>query len=410
MSTVDPIAALLADLDHPVSPRPEFEAALRAQLLTALRTPTSIGATRRLTRVPARRRWGRLKIALVLAVAFLLLAGVATATYLAIRDWGGGRVTIASVSSKGVGSVSGIAPDGRVRTIWRCPHNVFCGDVVGIAWAPDGRRLALSLDEIGGTSLYVGLHVIDTLIGKDMQIPPVRGATSTQAERLASLARLSQAALRTFGCIGPRELAWSPDGSRIAYSCTGLTGGFTSHQIYFVNADGSHRVALPAGAGSSTWPSWSPDGTRIAYATADVPTEDTRTDTTQPHRVIHSSIYTVRLDGSSRKRIAADGVAPVWSPDGTKIAYRGACGRTRLVTPTGSDITPGGSAGPCAGIGLVGWPAWSPDGTRLAIATSHGIYLIDPDGTHSKRISTSSGQGPLGTIRPAWQPTHHKTP
>jgi hypothetical protein len=409
MSTVDPIAALLVDLDRPVSPRPEFEATLRAQLLAELRGPTSLAVARRLLSVPARPRWSRLKVALVLIVVFLLLAGVATATYLAVRDWGGGRITIVNVPNNGVDSVSGIGPDGRVRTVWHCPHNVFCGDVVGIAWAPDGRRLALSLDEIGGTSLYVGLHVIDTRTGKDTQIPPVRGPISTNAERLIALGRLSQEALRTFGCIGPRDLTWSPDGSRIAYSCNGVKAAFISHRIYVVDADGSHRVALPTGSGVSTWPSWSPDGTRITYSTADVPTEDTRTDTTQPHRVIHSSIYTVRLDGSDRKRIAAHGVAPVWSPDGTKIAYRSACGRTRLVTPTGSDITPGGSAGHCPGIGLIGWPTWAPNGTRLAIATSRGIYLITPDGTHLKQISTSVGQGPLGTIRPAWQPVPRDT-
>jgi dipeptidyl aminopeptidase/acylaminoacyl peptidase len=409
MSTVDPIAALLVDLDRPVSPRPEFEATLRAQLLAELRPPTSVGTARRLLSVPARPRWGRLKLALVLIVVFLLLAGIATATYLAVRGSGGGRVTIANVPNNGVDSVSGIGPEGRVRTIWRCPHNVFCGDVVGIAWSPDGRRLALSLDELGGQSLYVGLHVIDTLTGKDTQIPPVRGATSTQAERLAALGRLGREAFRTFGCIGPQDLARSPDGSRIAYSCTGLTGGFTSHQIYIVNADGSHRVALPVGAGSSTWPSWSPDGTRMAYSTAEVSLEHVRTDTTQPDRVIRSSIYTVRLDGSDRKRVAALGVSPAWSPDGTKIAYRGACGRTRLATPNGSDITPNGDGSGCPGIGLVGWPTWAPDGTRLAIATSRGIYLVDPDGTHTKRISTSSGHGAMGPIRPAWQPTRHKT-
>ena len=187
MSTVDPIAALLADIDRPVSPRPEFGTTLRAQLLAELRASTSIGITRRQLTVPARPRWSRLKIALVLIVIFLLLAGVATATYLAVRDWGGGRVTIANVPNNGVDSVSGIGPDGRVRTVWRCPHNVFCGEVVGIAWAPDRRRLALSLDEIGGQSLYVGLHVIDTQTDKDTQIPPVRGATSTRAERLAAL-------------------------------------------------------------------------------------------------------------------------------------------------------------------------------------------------------------------------------
>ena len=44
MSTVDPIAALLADLDRPVSPRPEFEATLRTQLLAELRASTRLAS------------------------------------------------------------------------------------------------------------------------------------------------------------------------------------------------------------------------------------------------------------------------------------------------------------------------------------------------------------------------------
>ena len=46
------------------------------------------------------------------------------------------------------------------KVIWHCPGTVFCGQPVSFAWAPDGKRVAFSLDEIGGLSTYVGLHVV----------------------------------------------------------------------------------------------------------------------------------------------------------------------------------------------------------------------------------------------------------
>lgn len=55
------------------------------------------------------------------------------------------------------------------------------------------------------------------------------------------------------------ELAWSPDGSQLAFDADG-TG---AKGIWVIDADGSHLTrVIPGGMG----PSWSPDGSRIAYA------------------------------------------------------------------------------------------------------------------------------------------------
>jgi Tol biopolymer transport system component len=54
-------------------------------------------------------------------------------------------------------------------------------------------------------------------------------------------------------------LAWSPDGTRLAF---GLYTKDKASQVYVVNADGSdlRQIAVDA-----AWPSWSPDGSRISY-------------------------------------------------------------------------------------------------------------------------------------------------
>jgi dipeptidyl aminopeptidase/acylaminoacyl peptidase len=410
VSNVDPVAALFADLDRPLSPRPEFERALRARLLTELRTPASTRAAWRSfsDALPPIRSWTRLRLALVLIALFLLLAGVATATYL-VGSWGGGVVSTLNSPANGVDSISGIGSDGRVRTIWRCPRDVFCGDLVSAAWAPDGRRIAFSLTEFGGHSSYPGLHVVDTVTGRDQHmIGAFSQGPGTAAKRTAWV-RQAQAQIHRYGCLVPDQLSWSPDGSKIAYACAVIRNGFISSDLRIVNADGSRPRVLRTGTPGAAWPSWSPDGTRIAFSTAAAPREHVRTNTTQPDRVVHSSIYTVDLRGAHRQLVAKDAAAPVWSPDGSLIAYRSGCGRVRLATPDGHDATPAGNSARCSGIGPTGLPIWAPDGTRIAIGTSHGIYLIDPDGTHLQQITKPGIAGITGTIRPAWQPTRPKT-
>jgi TolB protein len=106
---------------------------------------------------------------------------------------------------------------------------------------------------------------------------------------------------------------WSPDGRRIAY--------YTNPQnpvveLWVMNADGSGKRELVSNGGirdpNSTydWPiAWSPDGTRIAY-------------TGEDHG--HYEIYVIDLQSGTRQQLAPtfrDAAAPSWSPDGKAIAF-----------------------------------------------------------------------------------------
>jgi Tol biopolymer transport system component len=97
------------------------------------------------------------------------------------------------------------------------------------------------------------------------------------------------------------ELAWSPDGSRLAFGVFGER----SSPLWLVNPDGADlaQVPLPGELGFD----WSPDGTRLVVAVGFVDADG-----------LHSNIYTIRADMSGLERLTASGtvdVDPAWGRD-----------------------------------------------------------------------------------------------
>ena len=283
---------------------------------------------------------------------------------------------------------------GISTTVWRCPGDTFCGEAVSFDWAPDGRRVAFTLDEIGGTSSYVGLHVVNTVSGRDRQIPAgAPGAADSQAW-YPYLSKM----LDRVGCWPAAELQWSPDGSRLAYRCGAGNGinaiGWAGRpHINVLELKGSGYRTIPTRS-TAYWPSWSSTGTRIAYSTALRPMATSR-------------IVAIALDGSHRRLLATGGSAPAWSPDGKTIAYQTRCG-IRLVTPAGRDVTPLTGLNACGAIGPSSPPVWSPDGQKIAVETKNGVYVLDATGRHLIRVSDAATTTWYGALpgRPSWQAIH----
>jgi TolB protein len=168
--------------------------------------------------------------------------------------------------------------------------------------------------------------------------------------------------------------AWSPDGTRIAFSkWRGADRG-----IFVMRADGSRLTRLSTG--SDFGAAWSPDGSGIAFSRGHG-IWLMAADGADPHEITHS-------EGGDRD--------PSWSPDGSIIAFSRGQGSIVIVSVDGS--------GPVAisGGGSDAQPAWSPDGTTIAFQRNDDLYVMGIDGSAIRQLTF--GNGAVRSRQPSWSP------
>jgi TolB protein len=257
----------------------------------------------------------------------------------------------------------------------------------GTATDADARRLAHQFaDDIiaflsGGQPgiAQTKIAYVSTRGGnKEIWVMDYDGANPQQVTRLKSIA------------LTPR---WSPDASRIAFTCYVPFRSVTSAQICIYSAVSNRLIAFPRFRGTNSSPAWSPDGSQLAFMSS---------------QNGDPQIYVADANGARLHRVTfAAGVStsPAWNPKTGKqmvfVSDRGGTPVLYLANSDGSNV----EKLDLPDMGYVVDPTWSPNGQLLAFSWrrpsgNYDIYVMDIVSRQLIELTKDAGRNE----RPSWAP------
>ena len=183
--------------------------------------------------------------------------------------------------------------------------------------------------------------------------------------------------------------------TKIAMSCD-LSG---KKEIYIMDFDGSNVKQVTRHRSISFAPAWSPDGTRIAYSLFNRHADNVRNIDLYEFDFLSSSIRLL-----SNKKGINSGAA--YSPDGKTLAVTLSHSGNPQIHAL--DLKTGATRPLTQSFGFDVDPSWSPDGNHLSFVSSRAgvpmVYSMNSDGSHVTRLTYAGRYN----ATPSWSPQDKK--
>lgn len=203
----------------------------------------------------------------------------------------GGSVFVSS-NREGAYDIFALGENGVVRRQLTRSGNAF-----GARYSPDGERIVFYRTVANAPNVVNHIFVMDFDGGNVVDL-----------------------SARAGGAFSDTDPDWSPDGRRIVFVRTPRAG---APELWTMDANGGNpklllRLSAATGAAReySPMPRWSPDGGRIAYAAV--------ARVKSPGAPLYPNIFVVNANGANERQLTDNDLintSPVWSPDGSQIAW-----------------------------------------------------------------------------------------
>lgn len=186
---------------------------------------------------------------------------------------------------------------------------------------------------------------------------------------------------------------WSPDASRIAFTCYAYANGVTGPQICMHSLDTGKSVAFPRFKGTNSAPCWNKDGSQLIFSSS---------------MNGNPELYSISATGNALKRLTFSNGAntsPAWNPKtDMTVAFVGdrtGVPKLYLMNSDGTNTIPLD----LPDKGYLIDPSWSPNGQLLAFSWrrpsgNYDIYIMDVATQQIIEITRDAGRNE----RPSWAP------